>query len=97
MNEQDPQMPGPDVAALLPQSRPSYITRVDHAEIHKRFTYHPPKPDQLPRYHTLRNHAASLAEHISNDCPPSRERSLALTKLEEAIMWANAAIARNET
>lgn len=29
-------------------------------------------------------------------CPDSRELSTALTKLEEAVFWANAAIARNE-
>lgn len=29
-------------------------------------------------------------------CPSSRERSLAMTKLEEAVMWANSAIARNK-
>lgn len=29
-------------------------------------------------------------------CPESRERSLAFTKIDEAVMWANASIARNE-
>jgi len=29
--------------------------------------------------------------------PDSRERSLALTKIEEAVFWANAAIAREES
>ena len=33
---------------------------------------------------------------IQGECPESREKSLAFTKLEECIMWANAAIARNE-
>jgi hypothetical protein len=28
--------------------------------------------------------------------PESREQSLALTNLEQAVMWANAAIARRE-
>jgi len=28
--------------------------------------------------------------------PESREQSLAITALEEAVMWANAAIARRE-
>ena len=28
-------------------------------------------------------------------CPYSREQSLAFTKLEEAKMWASAAVARN--
>lgn len=33
---------------------------------------------------------------IFESCKGSREYSLAITKLEEAVMWANAAIARNE-
>ena len=37
-----------------------------------------------------------LAELIEACCPDSREKSLAHTKVEEAAMWANAAIARNE-
>jgi hypothetical protein len=36
-----------------------------------------------------------LAETIMCVCPNSRERSLALTKLEECMFWANASIARN--
>lgn len=37
------------------------------------------------------------AKTIQGKCPESREKSLAFTKLEECIMWANAAIFRNET
>lgn len=60
------------------------------------FTYHKPKGDQQERYVMLRSHAGSLAKDILALCPKSREQALALTKLEEAIFWANAAIARNE-
>lgn len=60
------------------------------------FTYHSPLPEQQERYEMLRNKAKELAQLILDECSPSRERSLALTKTEEAIMWANAAIARNE-
>ena len=66
------------------------------AEIEKRFTYHPPKGDQADRYHILREAAKVLAYNIQDKCPDSRERALAMTKLEESVMWANAAIARNE-
>lgn len=61
------------------------------------FTYHPPFGTQLARYTTLREDAKSLAISIQTRCPDSREKSLALTKLEEAVFWSNAAIARNET
>ena len=66
------------------------------AEIEKRFTYHKPKADQPERYEALRKRAKGLAVLIIKSCPDSRERSLAITKLEEVSMWANASIARNE-
>ncbi|MDL2317782.1 hypothetical protein LJC74_01635 [Eubacteriales bacterium OttesenSCG-928-A19] len=65
-------------------------------QIEKAFTCHPPKDGQPERYTALRNQAKVLAMAIDAECPNSREKSLALTKLEEAVMWANAAIARNE-
>lgn len=61
-----------------------------------RFTYHPPKGDQTERYGAIRDLAKHLAELITKATPASREQSLALTNLEQAVMWANAAIARNE-
>lgn len=65
-------------------------------DIEKNFTYHAPKEDQPVRYETIRNKAKMLAAYINEFCPDSREKSLAMTKLEEAVMWANASIARNE-
>lgn len=60
------------------------------------FKYHAPKDDQPARYESIRATAKTLAEHILSNCPESRERSLALTNLEQSIFWANASIARNE-
>lgn len=65
-------------------------------DIEKRFTYHAPKPGQPERYGAIRDAAKAFAELINTKTPASREQSLALTKLEESVMWANAAIARNE-
>lgn len=65
-------------------------------EIVNRFTYHASKDDQPKRYEEIRRIALTLATVVYSSCPESRERSLALTKIEEAVMWANAAIARNE-
>ena len=65
-------------------------------QVNRSFTYHPPEPDQVPRYNELRSEAKRLAEKIITLTPESREQSLALTNLEQAVMWANAAIARNE-
>ena len=33
---------------------------------------------------------------IENVCPPRRERSLAITKLEECFMWANKSIVMHQ-
>lgn len=64
--------------------------------IENNFTYHPPKEGQAERYVEIRDEARKLAYCLDGLCPESREKSLAMTKLEEAVMWANAAIARNE-
>lgn len=60
------------------------------------YTYHTPKGSQPERYVAIRRKAKELAELIADCCPDSREKSLANTRLEEAVMWANASIARNE-
>lgn len=66
------------------------------SELEVRFSYHRPAEDERERYDALRAAAGSVATLVMGFCPPSRERSLALTKLEEAVFWANAAIARRE-
>ena len=64
--------------------------------IENNFTYHKPFGDQPERYEALRGKAKELAYLLDKSCPASREKSLAMTKLEESIFWANASIARNE-
>ena len=66
------------------------------AQIHNNFRYHPPLPGQTERYEEIRAVGKHFALLLSADCPPSRELSVALTHVETAVMWANAAIARNE-
>lgn len=65
-------------------------------ELMKRFSYHPPNEFQTDRYTTIRDRARAFGQAIIRLTPESREQSLAITKLEEAVMWANASIARNE-
>ena len=72
------------------------LTDQDVNDINNRFTYHSPKNDQPQRYEELRALAKVLALSILERVPESREQSLALTNLEQAIFWANAGIARNE-
>ncbi|ERM16530.1 DUF7681 family protein [Brevibacillus laterosporus] len=63
-------------------------------QIDNTFMYHSPKEGQSEKYTALREKAKQLAYLIV--CPNSREKSLAMTNLEQSIMWANASIARNE-
>lgn len=65
-------------------------------DLKKNFTYHPPKEGQPEKYAQVRELAHNYAKFIQDACPQSRELSLALTKIEESVMWANASIARNE-
>jgi hypothetical protein len=60
------------------------------------FTYHAPKGDQPGAYERLRAEAKVLARTIQKYCPESREKSLAITNLQQAVMWANASIAIND-
>ena len=87
-----------DVSALGYESLMSLVNggymTID--EIEKRFTYHPPKGDQAERYVKIRDKAKEFVELINELTPDSREKSLAFTRLEECVMWANASIARNE-
>jgi hypothetical protein len=67
---------------------------VDSADIGNRFTYHAPSGDQPERYEKLRAKGRELAELINDLCPESREKLLAVTQVEQAVMWANASVAR---
>lgn len=67
------------------------------AEMQHRLTNHPPKSaivgDALDE---VTANCISMSNVIFDNVPPGRERSLALTKLEELSMWAKAGIARNQ-
>ena len=63
-------------------------------DLKPRFTYHPPDESQARKHEDIRGHALDFANMITRITPPSREQSLAITRLEEAIFWVNAAIAR---
>jgi hypothetical protein len=63
-------------------------------DLEKIYKYHAPKEGQPAKYEAIRAKAKELAELIDATCPDSRERSVAFTHIETAVMWANAAIAR---
>lgn len=64
-------------------------------QIENNFKYHSPKEGQPEKYEAIREKAKELAYLIDEQCPNSREKALAMTKLEEAVMWANSSVARN--
>lgn len=49
------------------------------------------------KYERLRGEVEMLTRTIKQVCPESQEKSLALLHLQEAALWANASITRNET
>ena len=69
--------------------------RFPHADINNRFNHHPAVGDKIDKHETVRREARMLAHSWQENLPEGREKALAITKLEEAMMWANAAIARN--
>ncbi len=60
-----------------------------------RFAYHKPQDAETVWAHErVRDLMGDVAEDFGHILPQGRESALALTKLEEAMFWANAAIAR---
>lgn len=62
--------------------------------IERDFTYHQPTTQSIVKMTNLRARARGLAHYIDEIVPDSREKSLAMTNLEQAVMWVNASIAR---
>lgn len=79
-----------------PVNCPYEIDEPTQKRLDNEFRYHSPNSDQADRYPHLRSEAKKLAETICRLVPDSRERSVALRKLREATMYANAGIACNE-
>lgn len=67
------------------------IARLGH-----RFNYHQPNTEaKIERHQRVRRACLEAADELVEATgPPTREQSLAIGKLEEAMFWANAAIAR---
>lgn len=81
--------------AIPPEDLNKHPNMAVVADIVSRFTYHAPNGTQPERYTAIRNTAKDFAFLICNSVADTRERSLALTKLEEVVMFANAGIARH--
>ncbi len=62
--------------------------------IEHNFKFCIPQKKKKEKHHKIAENAEQLAKLINIFCPDGREKSLAITKIEEAVMWANASIAR---
>jgi hypothetical protein len=56
------------------------------------FEYHKPTEDQVARMTNINGLIKAAYDVIVQDVPSNRERSLAITNLQQARMWVNAAI-----
>ena len=62
----------------------------------KTFAYHKPSEQGLETIAELREGFSSLHALISEVCPDSREKSVALTELETSAMWAVKSVVFND-
>jgi len=70
---------------------------MDPADIKHRFAFHPATTDEKRDAHTsIRQLHRQLADEVNTRLPDGREKSLVITKLEESMFWANAALARDD-
>lgn len=63
-------------------------------DITNRFSYHAPDAEKRARHGLVRGSCEILAAALDDLIPDGREKSLAMTNLEQAMFWANAALAR---
>jgi hypothetical protein len=65
-------------------------------DLDRRFNYHRPDEDKAARHQKLRDAARVFADALDENCDEGRELSLAMTNLEQAMFWGNAAVAREQ-
>lgn len=72
------------------------IPQLSIEELQNRFEWHTPQDAETAKAHSnVRHLCLDLAIALNNVVPEGREKALAITKLEEVMMWSNAGIARN--
>lgn len=65
-------------------------------QLANRYSFHPPVGNQGDRYEGVRSACLVLAKRVVDVTPASTEQDVALICLDAVMMFANAAIARNE-
>lgn len=64
--------------------------------IDKPYAYHKPSDKGLEKINQLREAFSDVAKMIELYCPQSRQKSIAITELETAAMWAIKAVVFND-
>ena len=72
------------------------LAAITEEDLKNRFIYHKPTENKTDVYVAIRAMGYEMATYIVNNAPDCRETSLAITKLEEVVMWANAGISRSK-
>ncbi len=62
-------------------------------EIKRRFTFHPPTDETRPKHEAVNALMLETALRLDEILPDGREKTLALTHLQDVRAWANTAIA----
>ena len=72
-------------------------TGQSRADLIHRFSFHPASTaEKVAAHGSVRELCGNLAHKLDQKLPPGREKALAMTHLEDAMMWANAALAREK-
>lgn len=67
---------------------------ITDADLENWFTYHAPESDQqVQQYGAIRRAGLEMARVILHTTPPSPDQTVAIRKIREAVMVANASIA----
>lgn len=90
--EPDPVAPPPESEAVIAGLQSE--DRDKDPDLETRFSYHPPDEDVILKLKEVRTIAKAFAYKLKFECPRSRELSLALTHLEQVVMFANASLVR---
>lgn len=68
---------------------------MSHEQINHDFNHHPPSAGRALLHSDVRGLVRDLMHELEDKLPDGREKAVVKTKLEEAMFWANAAIARS--
>ncbi len=71
------------------------MPKLSPAEIESIVRYQPPNDQAIKKHTQVRDVIHYAMEQMNHELPDCRELSVVNTKLEEAMYFANAAIARN--